>query len=91
MEQQKKKLTEAEREAIALKYKRRIIELGIPIFGVPPEEELEEFGGNVVPFHDPHAEERAEAVERSREKSKEFQLRAWECAARQMRTATPPG
>ena len=89
MEQQKKKLTEAEREAIALKYKRRIIELGIPIFGVPPAEELEEFG-NVVQFHDPHAAERAEAVARSKEKSKEFEQRILDSTIQLLAAAPRP-
>jgi len=48
---QKMKLTEAEREAIAAKYQRRIIELGTPIFG-PPDGDL-----NIVPFADPKSQE----------------------------------
>ena len=34
---QKKKLTDAEREAIAAKYQRRILELGTAVFGPPDE------------------------------------------------------
>jgi hypothetical protein len=37
---QKKILTTAQREAITAKYQRRIIELGIPLFGPPDDEEL---------------------------------------------------
>ena len=33
MDDNKKKLTDAEKAAIAAKYKRRIIELGTPLFG----------------------------------------------------------
>jgi hypothetical protein len=49
---EQKKLTEAEREAIAAKYQRRIIELGTPIFG-PPEED----GAILVSSPDPKAQE----------------------------------
>ena len=51
---QKKQLTLQEREAIAAKYQRRIIELGTPIFG-PPEDGA--FSSNVVPFPNPKADE----------------------------------
>ena len=84
---QKKKLTDAEREAIAAKYQRRIIELGTPIFG-PPEEEGE-CGPNVVPFPDPDAEARAIAAERSRAKSQEFERRIID-ATIQLLEAAPP-
>lgn len=85
---QMKKLTEAEREAITAKYQRRIIELGIPIFGMPDEAELAEL--NVVgPFDDPNAEERAIRAERGRAKSAEFQRRIVN-ATIEMLEALPP-
>lgn len=40
MHHQNRKLTQAERDAITAKYQRRLIELGIPIFGLPEEGEL---------------------------------------------------
>jgi len=52
--QQKKVLTQAERDAITAKYQRRIIELGIPIFGPPGEDDP---GTNVLPPPAPHAQE----------------------------------
>lgn len=85
MEQQKK-LTDAEREAIAAKYQRRIIELGTPIFGPPEEAEL---GPNVLPFPDPDAEARAIAAERSRAKAKEFQLRIIDATIELLEAAPP--
>ena len=88
--QQKKQLTPEEREAIALKYKRRILELGIPIFGMPPESELEEYGANVVPFSDPNAETRAAAAERSRAKSQEFLRRIIDATIELSEAAPPP-
>jgi hypothetical protein len=53
--EQKRKLTDAEREAIAAKYQRRIIELGTPIFG--PLMEDGEGAPNIVPFADPKSQE----------------------------------
>ena len=85
--QQKRILTQMERDAITAKYQRRIIELGIPIFG-PPEEG--EFGPNVVPFPDPHAEERAIAAEKGRAKAQEFQDRIVDATIQLLETAPPP-
>ncbi|HEX7138189.1 MAG TPA: hypothetical protein VF219_10095 [Vicinamibacterales bacterium] len=85
--QQKKVLTQAERDAITAKYQRRILELGIPIFGPPDEGEL---GPNVLPFPDPHAEERAVAAEEGREKAEELQRRIIDAAIQFLETAPPP-
>ena len=89
MEQQKT-LTEAEREAIALKHKRRILELGIPIFGMPPEDELEEFGGSVAFLPDPNAEARAGGAERGLAKSEEFRQRILDASTRLLQAAPRP-
>ena len=84
--QQKKILTQAERDAITAKYQRRIIELGIPIFGPPDEGELPP---NVLPFPDPNAEERAIAAEAGRAKAQELERRIID-ATIQLLEATPP-
>ena len=84
---QQKKLTDAEREAIAAKYQRRIIELGTPIFGPPDEDEV--LGLDVLPFPDPNAEARAMAVERGRAKTLEFERRIID-ATIQLFEAAPP-
>ena len=70
---QKKKLTDAEREAITAKYERRIIELGTPIFG-PPDE---------------GAEARAIATEQSRAKSQEFERRIIDATIQLLEAAPP--
>jgi len=85
--QQKKVLTQQERDAITAKYQRRIIELGIPVFGPPDEGDL---GPNVVPFPDPNAEERAIAVEAGRAKAQEFQDRIVDATIQLLETAPPP-
>jgi hypothetical protein len=59
---EKRKLTDAEREAIAAKYQRRILELGTAVFG-PPEVAEGEPASNVLPFPDPNAE-KAQELER---------------------------
>jgi hypothetical protein len=85
--QQKKVLTQQERDAITAKYQRRIIELGIPVFGPPDEGDL---GPNVVPFPDPNAEERAIAAEAGRAKAQEFQDRIVDATIQLLETAPPP-
>ncbi|HEV8432884.1 MAG TPA: hypothetical protein VGR95_05680 [Thermoanaerobaculia bacterium] len=85
--QQKKVLTQQERDAITAKYQRRIIELGIPVFGPPDEGDL---GPNVVPFPDPNAEERATAAEAGRAKAQEFQDRIVDATIQLLETAPPP-
>jgi hypothetical protein len=86
---QKKNLTTAEREAITAKYQRRIIELGIGLFG-PPDEGEETFGANVVPFPDPNAEAHAAAAERSQAKAHEFQCRIIDATIQLLETEAPP-
>ena len=85
--QQKKILTQAERDAITAKYQRRIIELGIPIFGPPDEGEL---GPNVLPFPDPHADERTAAAEEGRAKAQELQDRIVDATIQLLEAAPPP-
>jgi hypothetical protein len=88
MQQQPKKiLTQEERDAITAKYQRRIIELGIPIFGPPAEGEL---GPDVLPFPDPHAEERAAAAAQGRAKAQELQDRIVEATIQLLEAAPPP-
>ncbi len=72
--QQKKILTQAERDAIAAKYQRRILDLGTAVFGPLEESEASE-ASNVVPFPDP--------------KAQEFQLRIID-ATIQLLEAAPP-
>ena len=59
---QKKKLTQAERDAITEKYRLRIIELGTPIFG--PPDGPEELDPNVLPFPNPNSAKAQELVRR---------------------------
>jgi len=88
MQQQPKKiLTQAERDAITAKYQRRIIELGIPIFGPPAEGEL---GSDVLPVPDPHAEERAAAAAQGRAKAQELQDRIVDATIQLLEAAPPP-
>jgi hypothetical protein len=70
---QKKRLTDAEREAITAKYQRRIIELGTPLFG-PPDE---------------GPEARTIATEQSRAKSQEFEQRIIDAAIQLLEAAPP--
>jgi hypothetical protein len=87
MQQKPRKiLTQAERDAITAKYHRRIIERGIALFGMPPEDELDPSLG---PFTDPYAEERAIAKEQGRAKSEESRRRIYE-ATLELLAATPP-
>ena len=83
----KKILTQAERDAITAKYQRRLIELGIPLFGLPEEGELApELGA----FSDPDADARAIGRERGRAKAEEFQRRILDATIQLLETPRPP-
>src|SRR5437763_1408959 len=84
---EKKKLTEEERAAIAAKYKRRIIELGTPLFG--SAERWFVLGPDVEAIPDPYAEARAVAAEQSRAKSEEFLQRITDATIHLMEAAPP--
>jgi len=85
--QQKKSLTQAERDAIAAKYQRRIIELGIPIFGPLDAAELPP---GILPLPDPNAEERAAAAKAGRAKALELQQRIIDATIQLLEAAPPP-
>lgn len=85
---QKKVLTQAERDAITAKYQRRIIELGIPIFG--PPDPAWAASVNIAPFPDPNAEERAAAAEAGRAKAAELQRRIIDATIQLLETMPPP-